>query len=200
MRNPELWELIATTNKLSTKLDASGLPAAKLKRGTVLELPSQSEVKTFLANKAASPAATAGRNLAEHTFGLAEIASNTAGAKAPRKINAAKDLAQRVTASQKNAALTRSSDVRVITQEDLSEGTNSLLLRLELKHKDTWFPVVEYSVNTQFSGLKLYDTNGEKKRVAIQLPTRAARELAENDIAANSQAYCEKFLSAAGLT
>jgi hypothetical protein len=88
---------------------------------------------------------------------------------------------------------------RVITQNDLGDGNSNLKLRLEMKVDDRWLPVVEYEINppesNEQSGLKIYDLYGVRQIVPIGLPTRAARELAENDITINSQRYCELFIN-----
>jgi len=86
---------------------------------------------------------------------------------------------------------------RVITQNDLGDANDSLTLRLEVNHQNNWLPVIEYSVSVDASRVKFYSMNGAVRQVPIRLPTRAARELAENDMSANASVYCKKFLSGA---
>ncbi len=83
---------------------------------------------------------------------------------------------------------------RVVTQDDLGDKKGALKLRLEMKLDNQWLPVVEYNIDDQKSGLKVYDLFGVREVVPLGLNTRAARELAENDITTNAQRYCRRFL------
>ncbi len=88
---------------------------------------------------------------------------------------------------------------RVVTQNDLGDNTQALNLRLEMQVDNHWVTVIEYDICTpesgQTSGLKIYDLYGVRQIIPLALPTRAARELAENDITTNSQRYCKVFLA-----
>jgi hypothetical protein len=183
LRDAALWKLLAKINNLSTETDANGLPAVKLKRGKVLRLPKPKEIENYrnflLAQSLEETLPQLGRTvLANRTFSVDPVS----------KAGDSTD------ASDPGKAMYES---RVITQTDLGEGNTNLLLRLAVKTRERWMPVVEYVVTDHLSGLKFYDFQGERKNIRIDLPTRAARELAENDLAVNAQQYCAKFLAGA---
>ncbi|HEY9778515.1 MAG TPA: LysM peptidoglycan-binding domain-containing protein [Planktothrix sp.] len=84
---------------------------------------------------------------------------------------------------------------RLISQADLGDGSSPLALRLELDHGGRWSPIIEYEITDTTAFVKVYTAAGRQRQTAIDLPTRAARELAENDLAANCEAYCHQYLN-----
>jgi nucleoid-associated protein YgaU len=218
LQNPALWVLIAKANDLSTEVDKQLKPLAKIKRGETINLPTVSEIETFLAshqdqrlfdepanlqppaNKRASPAvapsakfdpasaSTHRRRQPKSTGGKSRTLTTGIG-----KVSSSQPMhAMDMSPVRMNTPLSR-----VITQNDLGDANDSLTLRLEVNHQNNWLPVIEYSVSVDASRVKFYSMNGAVRQVPIRLPTRAARELAENDMSANASVYCKKFLSGA---
>ena len=209
LRNNSLWQLIAQLNHLSTDMDDDGKPIAKLRRGMTLNLPTVSEIEAFV-----SRVEHVGNGSEDHVHELPphsvtslhpkhqiSVAHNrrrprirssmSKSAISPNHL-ASLDSSAAAAATEQTAPITQS---RIISQNDLGDGSSRLLLRLEVNWEGKWLPVIEYLVNEQASELNLYTATGEVRRNAINLPNRAARELAENDISANYHIYCEKFLS-----
>ena len=83
---------------------------------------------------------------------------------------------------------------RIITQSDLGEISQRLDLSLELWHDGRWQTVIQYKIGTQESELRIFVARGGHQTIRISLPNRAARELAENDLAANAVAYCKQYV------
>ncbi len=190
LQDASLWKLIAKVNMLSTACDANGQPRGKLKRGKVLHLPKPDQIdeyrKAQLAQSMDETLPQLKRSvLANRTFSADPSGRGTPCVPNPSSAINMAPVEKRVLES------------RIITQTDLGEGNSSLLLRLEVKTSEQWKPVVEYVVTEQASGLKFYDFQGQSKHIRINLPTRAARELAENDLAVNAEQYCAKFLACA---
>jgi nucleoid-associated protein YgaU len=212
LQNPVLWVLLAKVNKLPIEVDQHSKPVAKIKRGKTLILPTVCEIESFLSNyrdqhlldlpanqkasevimtpPAVTPIPSRGRSRTTRSRRRTNAApdepntslgSNTVKASAVQPMHAP---------GRQEMPLSR-----VITQNDLGDENESLFLRLEVNHQNNWLPVIEYSVNSKSSGLKLYSISGAIRELPIRLPTRAARELAENDMSANASTYCKKFLS-----
>ncbi len=84
---------------------------------------------------------------------------------------------------------------RVITQPDLGEGSDALDLKLEIYTSGCWSTVVEYTIRAaDDSRVTVYTGAGRRHQISIELPSRAARELAENDLSANGTIYCANYL------
>jgi LysM repeat protein len=162
-----IWKLIAQKNQLSI---ANGSATARLKRGDKITLPDGNEVEEFKSTLLTMESLTAHPN-----SGLLAIAHKT------RRTVAGPGETQHET--------------RMITKGDLGEGDASLLLKLEVSTKGQWLPIVEYSVGKPSSYLQIYEISGGKRFVPIELRTREARELAENDLAINAQQYCANFFA-----
>jgi nucleoid-associated protein YgaU len=218
LRNASLWVLLAKVNNLSTEVDSKSTPIAKLKRGTTLTLPSAEEIAAQNTSNQEQPAQVTFDDRQEPQLGVAPpivrkkrdrvmvnpIPANVRNSATSFAGNStlaahAQEFGPIDARTSKDSTINKvpayNPTARLITQHDLGEASGRLFLRLEVNHKDNWIPVAEYSVTDNFSGLKLYSINGEYREVPIKLPTRAARELAENDMCANALTYCRKFLS-----
>ncbi len=92
-------------------------------------------------------------------------------------------------------AETREFTSRLVTQGDLGSGGDALALRLEIQINGQWSTVIEYKVGGGDSRIKANTRSGRQRVVKVELPTRAARELAENDLTANALVYCQEYLA-----
>ncbi|HEY9793142.1 MAG TPA: hypothetical protein V6D22_22260, partial [Candidatus Obscuribacterales bacterium] len=93
------------------------------------------------------------------------------------------------------ALATKNYETRVVSQGDLGDTNDNLKLALELRIGDTWTPVVQYRVRECQSSVSAYTSSGRQRTLTIDLPNRAARELAENDLTANASSYCQRYLA-----
>jgi hypothetical protein len=85
-------------------------------------------------------------------------------------------------------------EARIVAPEDLGEGSEEICLRLEFQYEGKWLPVIEYTGTKEQIYLHIYTLAGRTDSIPIALPTRSIRELAECDLGANYQRYCQKFL------
>jgi hypothetical protein len=174
LRDENMWTDIALLNGLSVRVDKWGNPIARLKEGQLLRIPGsaiQDQYEEDDEELVASPV----KNMSL----VSPVANLNINIKDEETIN--KTLA--------------TMEKRIITQNDLGSGKDSVLIRLELKEGNNRIKVAEWDVNATASNLKLYDKFGGCKIIPIALPTRAARELAENDLKANAERYCRMFLT-----
>ncbi|MDR3615188.1 MAG: LysM peptidoglycan-binding domain-containing protein, partial [Candidatus Obscuribacterales bacterium] len=179
IRDARLWKLVAELNNLSTKKDKNGAPVARLQRGQHLLLPTAEQKSDYLHELAFG---TKSRDLSSdfvHHITNDKVqepkAKSTLGDKA---ITAEPDT---------------SFKSRLVSQSDLGDTGDSLVLRLELLVDGKFVPVVEYAIGFGSATLCVHTKNGDSKVTNIDLPNRSARELAESDLAANTNLYCQNF-------
>jgi hypothetical protein len=179
VRDARLWKLVAELNDLSTKKDKNGAPLSRLQRGQHLLLPTAEQKSDYLHELAFG---TKSRDLSS------DFVRHIADEKVP-------ELKAKTTLGDK--AITAEPDTsfksRLISQSDLGDTGDSLVLRLELRVEGKFVPVVEYSIGFGSATLCVHTKNGESKVTNIDLPTRSSRELAESDLAANANLYCQNF-------
>ncbi len=174
VQDENMWADIALLNGLSVRVDNTGNPVAKLKEGQVLQIPKVNASQEYEEDE---------DELAESEVQNISLVGLVANLNINIKDNEAID--------QTLARMER----RIITQSDLGSGADTLLMRLELKEGNNRMNIAEWDVSPISSTLKLYDRYGGCKIIPIALPTRAARELAENDLKANAEHYCKMYLS-----
>jgi hypothetical protein len=179
VRDARLWKLVAELNNLSTKKDKNGAPIARLHRGQHLLLPTAEQKSDYLH---------------ELAFGTKskDLSSNFVRHIANDKVPEPKT---KTTLGDK--AITAEPDTsfksRLISQSDLGDTGDRLVLRLELRVDGKFVPVVEYAIGFGSATLCVHTKNGDSKVTNIDLPNRSARELAESDLAANANLYCQNF-------
>ena len=173
LRDEHMWADIALLNGLSVRADKAGNPIAKLKDGQVLQIPKYIAQDNLEEEEDEAKPEVKQINLAS------PIANLDINALDEETIN--KSLA--------------TMEKRIITQNDLGSGKDSVYLKLELRANNIRIKVAEWAVNATASNLKLYDRFGNCKIIPVALPTRAARELAENDLKVNAERYCKMFLT-----
>ena len=167
-----MWGEIALLNGLSVRCDKKGNPIAKLKEGQSLRIP-----------KSAAQAEYEDDELIEPPVKNISMAAQ------------AVDLDINIEDEETLTKTLARMEKRIISQSDLGSGADSVLIKLELKEGSNRMRVAEWDVNPSSSTLKLYDKFGTCKIIPIALPTRSARELAENDLKANAERYCKMFLT-----
>jgi hypothetical protein len=91
--------------------------------------------------------------------------------------------------------LTPIHETRVLTQANLGDRADNLEMVLQVNLNNEWCPIVQYTVHDGHSSIAIHTVSGRKRVVVIDLPSRAARELAENDLTAHSHAYYSLYLA-----
>ncbi len=170
-----MWTEIALLNGLSVRTGKNGEPIAKLKEAQVLKIPKRVVQDEFEDDELDELLETPVKNV------------DLGGPIMDLDIN----IADQETLTKALAKMEK----RIISQSDLGAGKDSMLIKLELKEGNNTIRVAEWDVNSTSSSLKLYDKFGNCKIITVALPTRAARELAENDLKANAERYCKMFLT-----
>jgi hypothetical protein len=172
-------------NHLSELIDASGKSIVNLRRGQRLVIPTQARKRSFLSGVEKVP------DVVVSNGGV-----STAVSVDTRTVNLSckteDEEKTKVTLGQYSE---RDFTSRVITQSDLGERDDSLALRLEIQIDGRWSPIVEYVVTEHASFVRAHTANGRQSTITIDLPTRTVRELAENDLTANAEAYRERYMS-----
>jgi LysM domain len=93
-----------------------------------------------------------------------------------------------------SSALLSKYETRVITQANLGDTNDNLRLALEVNFGGNWLPMVQYRVRNSQSTVSVYTKTGKQHTLTIDLPNREARELAENDLTAHAESYCQLFM------
>ena len=168
------WIDIALLNGLSVRLNKKGTTLIKLKSGQKLKIP-----KPVLAE-----------DEDEDEDDLLSAAGNENCDKLIPEIPVSLDFNSQDEESVNKALSTI--EKRIVSQSDLDAQT--VLMELEIIKDNRSIKIVEWDINPIASTLKLFDKSGFTKVIPIALPTRAARELAENDLKLNAGRYCELFL------
>jgi len=174
VRDENMWADIALLNGLSVRVDKTGSPIAQLKEGQLLQIP-KSATQEECEEDDDELAESSVKNMSL----VSPIANLNINFKDEETVNKALATMEK----------------RIISQSDLGSGKDSVLIKLELREGSKRMKVAEWNVNATSSNLKLYDRFGGCKIISIALPTRAARELAENDLKANAEHYCKMFLT-----
>jgi hypothetical protein len=220
IRDARMWVLIARMNNLSVETDRHGASCAKLVRGQKIKLPTPSECADFLFETVFGTKRSASDD--ERTIGSSQHPSASDGERTIiSSQNPSAAIGKRTVVSNPDSASVNSCGIatgitssttepshaayaapeeivsRIISQSDLGDTADDLTLKLELNVAGSWCVVVEYLIHTSddSSSICVYTCHGKRKRISIELPDRAARELAENDLAANSLTYCRQYLT-----
>ncbi len=175
VRDENMWADIALLNGLSVRVDKTGNPIAQLKEGQLLQIPKSATYEEYEEEDDDELAESSVKNMSL----VSPIANLDINIKDEETVNKALATMEK----------------RIISQSDLGSGKDSVRIKLELREGNKRIKVAEWDVNATSSNLKLYDRFGGCKIISIALPTRAARELAENDLKANAERYCKMFLT-----
>jgi hypothetical protein len=85
---------------------------------------------------------------------------------------------------------------RIVSFGNMDESGVGFRTRLEVRQGDeTWLPVVRYEINDDASQRHAFNLGGSRKTTRIDLPARAAKEMAEHDLTTNGEKYAEAFLA-----
>ena len=87
--------------------------------------------------------------------------------------------------------------IKSVLKRNVAEITQS---HLEILHGSEWLAVLAYEVSDTGMVRHEFLSNGTKRSVMIDLPSCAAQEMIQNDLASNWLTYCKKFLSAKRLS
>jgi hypothetical protein len=203
IRDARMWPLIAKLNQLDTLPDERGEPVARVQRGQRLMLPRSDQCSEFLfyikfGHYPVRPQKVLDSEAAVKTgFGAEAIDPLTwlGPQDAPSQDTVAVPISSQAVGNRAKVARSPRMTSRVVTQPDLGDGSDSLILRLEINIGGSWSTVIEYKINCASESLvTVYTNSGRQRSISIDLPDRAARELAENDLAANNKVYCDHFL------
>ncbi len=167
IKDAHRWGEIALLNGLSVRVDKSGKPIAKLKAGQELKIPKSVEEEEYDDEPLMMPPMEG--MSASQNFAIHDG-----------------ETVEKTLATMEK---------RIISQSNLGEQNDSLLMSLELKQGSNRINVAQWDINPTSSTLKLFNRSGGCKIIPIALPTRAARELAENDLKVNADRYCQMFLT-----
>ena len=208
LHNQSLWKLLAQINNLSTLTNENGMPLAKLTRGTTINLPSLQEIDHFRRNS------TAELPLGTHT--TAQTTPHN-GKSTPASVNSRQNATTPTTSRPQQAVISNTAPravldsnqlqdravhnkleqlsgySRVVSCEPASGSSVGFTTLLEIKHGDTWYPVVLYEVNSDTMWRHIYKHSHQRQSSRIDLPPQPAKELAQNDIANNWLKYCQEF-------
>jgi hypothetical protein len=192
LHDESLWKLVAVLNGLSTRVDAKGKPVVKLKRGQVLMLPSERDVRDYrrLASRSAAsdnpnqistlnPVWDGSQTIADPSQDSLTTTIRTA------PIEQFKVISERVI---------ELGSARIYSAEWRHENSSKYQMKLEFFHEGKWFSVVEYIIGQDQSELHSFALNGVVKIVRMALPVQSVLELAECDLATNYGEYCKRFV------
>jgi hypothetical protein len=201
MKDERLYELLALVNKLPGK---HGKAVTQLKRGQRLIIPSVLECKEYLQQKC-SDEVSVGNTRKQPTLNSLQQEDPDASTRPAAAVECGATPPEgAVGLSLKGAAVLSGSNFesgdspvrsRLLSQADLGEVGSPLALRLEIDHGGVWTPIIEYEISGEQAFVRVYTAAGRQRQTSIDLPTRAARELAENDLSANCEIYCRQFLA-----
>jgi hypothetical protein len=83
---------------------------------------------------------------------------------------------------------------RIVSFGNMDDTGVGFRTRLEVRQEEFWLPVVRYEINEDASWRHTFNLGGTRKTTRIDLPSRAAKEMAEHDLTANAEKYAEAFL------
>jgi hypothetical protein len=95
----------------------------------------------------------------------------------------------------RNVITQLSETARIVSYGNMDESGRGFRTRLEVRQQEFWLPVVRYEINDDTAWRHEFALTGNRNTTRIDLPSRAAKELAENDLTNNWEKYCECFLS-----
>ena len=111
---------------------------------------------------------------------------------------AEKNLDQRDTLVDERAVrnfITAISDTsRIVSYGNMDGSGVGFRIRLEVKQEEFWLPVIRYEINEDSSVRHAFNLTGNRKTTRLDLPAKAAKEMAEHDLTSNAQKYSEAFL------
>lgn len=84
---------------------------------------------------------------------------------------------------------------RIVSFGNMDDSGVGFRTRLEVRQEEFWLPVVRYEINGDASWRHTFNLGGTRKTTRIDLPSRAAKEMAEHDLTTNAQKYSEAFLA-----
>jgi hypothetical protein len=196
LQDESLWKLVAVLNSLSTEQGADGMALAKLKRGQVLILPSEKDIRDY-------------RRVTSGNYGRSEDSGRTP---IPDSVQEAPPtmfgeppqeelalLASTVRTSPVETFQIVSQNVielgssRICAVERRFESKTKYQMKLEVLYEGQWCSVVEYVIGQEHSELHSFALNGVVKIIRMALPMHSVRELAECDLATNYGEYCHRF-------
>src|SRR5439155_2624111 len=144
-----------------------------LTRGTTIYIPSPTEIQQFKDTHKTPPVTSAASIPIERR-------------KAPRSEATRASVQQFI---QQLGESTR------IVRRTVSGAFNSFTIRLDVLHEGTWTQVLAYDIKLEGSIRHEYSITGTTHSTTIDLPTEAAKEMAETDISTNWKSYTQSFLS-----
>jgi hypothetical protein len=194
LQDENLWKLVAVLNKLSTEEDADGKPLVKLKRGQVLTLPSQKDVRdyrrvTFKDEVPKDPELTSALNSVQE--GSLTVIGGLPDEQAAVFNTIRTSPVETYEVVTENLVELGAS--RIYTAEKRFENNSKYQMKLEILHEGKWCSVVEYVIGQEHSELHSFALNGVVKIIRMALPMQSVRELAECDLATNYGEYCHRF-------
>jgi hypothetical protein len=220
LKDTVLWKLLAEVNGMSAKLDEKGVPVAQLKRGLTVVIPSPEEIDAFYAKHSVGTgtgtkptASTVDRQSSEAKRTVppepstapmrstrvipgfdspVDPSSSVLAGIAPTVVTAKPAIEE---VSTRNVITNLSESARIVTFGNQSANGAGFRARLEvLQNESFWLPVVSYEINDGISWRYEFNLTGSRKSVRIDLPTQAAKGMADNDLSTNWARYCEAFL------
>jgi hypothetical protein len=83
---------------------------------------------------------------------------------------------------------------RIVSFGNMDDSGVGFRTRLEVRQEEFWLPVVRYEINDDASWRHTFNLSGTRKTTRIDLPSRAAKEMAEHDLSMNAEKYAKAFL------
>ncbi len=99
----------------------------------------------------------------------------------------------------RNVIVSISESCRIVSFGNMDDSGTGFRTRLEVSQQDFWLPVVRYEINEDASLRHTFNLGGMRKATRLDLPSRQAKEMAENDLTSNAEKYCAAFLAGADI-
>jgi hypothetical protein len=192
LHDESLWKLVAVLNGLSTKVDAKGNPIAKLKRGQVLTLPSEKDVRDY--RRLAAKSAVSDDQSRKSALDPATDASQTVVSASSEFLTSTIRTAPIEQFKVFGERVIELGNCRIHSAEWRYENHTKYQMKLEFFHEAQWCSVVEYIIGQDQSELHSFALNGVVKIIRMALPVQSVLELAECDLATNYGEYCKRFV------